>query len=136
MSLGDRLLEVRKQTTLNQLAFAKLFNLSDRGYKNYELGYRDPPASLLTKIALKYDINLNWLLLGHGEKSSSHNDEILEQCENVSETLFAEHSSKITIEQKQQIQRIIYEHFLKYGIANSDLNIVLIKEIVGCILEK
>jgi transcriptional regulator with XRE-family HTH domain len=69
MSIGKRIVEIRKTTGLNQTDFAELFGSSRGTYKNYERGAVDPPVSLVMKICEKYGINANWLLLGRNNPS-------------------------------------------------------------------
>lgn len=69
MSIGKRLVEVRKATGLNQTDFAVQFGVSRGTYKNYERGAVDPPISLVAKICEKYGANANWLLLGKSKPS-------------------------------------------------------------------
>ena len=63
MSIGKRIVEIRKTTELNQTDFAEQFGSSRGTYKNYERGAVDPPVSLVMKICEKNGINANWLLL-------------------------------------------------------------------------
>ena len=68
-SLQERLSSIRKATGMSQAAFGAELGLSDRAYKNYELGIRDPPLAVALGISEKYDANIAWLLTGDGARS-------------------------------------------------------------------
>ena len=68
-SLQERSLSIRKSAGLSQAAFGAEFALSDRAYKNYELGIRELPLSVALAISEKYDVNIAWLLTGDGARS-------------------------------------------------------------------
>ena len=63
-AFGLRLKLVRVAKDLNQQQMAKNLLISDRALKNYEKGLRDPPASLVAKVSVDFDIDARWLLLG------------------------------------------------------------------------
>jgi transcriptional regulator with XRE-family HTH domain len=69
MSIGKRLVEIRKATGLNQTEFAELLGSSRGTYKNYERGAVDPPVTLLVKLCEKYGTNANWLIMGKSKPS-------------------------------------------------------------------
>jgi transcriptional regulator with XRE-family HTH domain len=70
VEIGKRLLELRKSTGLNQAEFGKTLGLSDRAYKNYELGIRDLPSETAIKICIDHNVSGDWLLLGRGARSA------------------------------------------------------------------
>ena len=62
-----RLKEVRESMRLSQKAFGALLGLSQGTYQKYESGMVSTPQELLEQLALKYNINLHWLITGQGE---------------------------------------------------------------------
>lgn len=68
--LQERLSSIRKETGLSQAAFGAEFGLSDRAYKNYELGIRELPLAVALGISEKCDVNIAWLLTGEGAQST------------------------------------------------------------------
>lgn len=111
MSIGKRLLEVRKSTGLSQAEFGKLFELSDRAYKNYELEIRDLPIRKASAIAKRYSINLNWLINGEGARNSAKHVEKMEKSLlNVERFLEAE-NLVTDVKGKARLLAIAYEHF-------------------------
>lgn len=69
-NLQERLSLIRKSTGMSQAAFGAEFGLSDRAYKNYELGIRELPLSVALDISEKHNVNIAWLLTGDGARSS------------------------------------------------------------------
>ncbi|PIE13986.1 MAG: hypothetical protein CSA68_11285 [Rhodobacterales bacterium] len=68
--LPERLLTVRKQTGASQVDFATRLGVSPRAYKNYELGLRDVPLSLIESMHRELGTDLSWLILGEGASNS------------------------------------------------------------------
>jgi len=77
MAIHERLAQVRKDTKLTQVAFAKNLRVSRAAYLSYELGERLLPSSLILKLIEEYSINADWLLSGQGAKTPElHNENI------------------------------------------------------------
>ncbi len=66
-SLKDRLKILRKKLGISQKEMAKDLEVPFTLISKYECGKIKPGADMLSKIALKYKVNLNWLLIGKGE---------------------------------------------------------------------
>lgn len=62
MTFSEHLLYLRKQKGLTQTDIAKAVNITERGYRNYELGVREPPLSTLIALANFYDLSLDELV--------------------------------------------------------------------------
>ncbi len=58
----ERLKSLRKEKNLTQKQTALIFNLTERGYQNYELGQSRPNVQLLSKIAGFFDVSIDYLL--------------------------------------------------------------------------
>ncbi|WP_168193101.1 helix-turn-helix domain-containing protein [Rhodophyticola sp. CCM32] len=56
--------ETREGTGHSQSKFAAMLGLSDRAYKNYELGKREVPLSTLIKFAQEFEVEFDWLVFG------------------------------------------------------------------------
>ena len=63
-ALGKRLIELRGDRTLT--GFADSIGLWPATLTNYENGRNLPGAYVLSKIAEHEDVDLNWLVTGHG----------------------------------------------------------------------
>lgn len=70
-----RLKEVRESMRLSQKAFGALLGLSQGTYQKYESGMVSTPQELLEQLALKYNINLHWLITGQGSMHIGENPE-------------------------------------------------------------
>lgn len=62
--VGQRMRETREKTGYSQGKFAAMLELSDRAYKNYELGKREPPLSVVAHFSSKFGVDLHWLVFG------------------------------------------------------------------------
>lgn len=62
MTFSEHLFYLRKQRGLTQTDIAKAVNITERGYRNYELGLREPPLSTLITLANFYDLSLDELV--------------------------------------------------------------------------
>ena len=62
MKLPERMKELRKERKLRQEDIAAALDLSLSAYSRYELGKREPPASVLENIADYYNVSVDYLL--------------------------------------------------------------------------
>lgn len=76
-AIGPRL----KYFRINVLGIKKQREMSDAlgisqpAYSRYERGERTIPQSVLQLLREKYDLNIDWLLLGYGNCLTSYSDE-------------------------------------------------------------
>lgn len=61
-TIGQRIKLVRKREGLSQAEFGKALNCSQGFIGHIENGRNQPSAELLTRIAIKYNLSLDWLL--------------------------------------------------------------------------
>lgn len=57
-----RLRSLREDLNLNQTDMAKLLNMSQTGYSQYETGTNDIPTSILIKLAKIHNVSVDYLL--------------------------------------------------------------------------
>ena len=62
MKLTERMRELRKERKLRQEDIAAELNIAVTTYCRYELGMREPVASLLDRMADYYDVSVDYLL--------------------------------------------------------------------------
>lgn len=62
MTIGERLIEVRKSAGLNQTEFSKRLGLSKQTISNYETGARQPGLDVILNIADIFNISTDYLL--------------------------------------------------------------------------
>ena len=60
--LSNRLIKLKKDKNLLQKDIAKDVNLSLRAYQYYELGQREPTASVLIALADYFDVSIDYLV--------------------------------------------------------------------------
>lgn len=77
MGINDRLKLIRANEGLSQAKFAKLFDLPQTTYAQYELGGRAVPDELKQQLA-KLGYNIHWLVTGEGDMQQMSR-EILER---------------------------------------------------------
>lgn len=66
MEINDRLRLIRENIGESQSKFCKRFSLPQQTYANYELNKRSIPDDLKMKLFSELDVDLNWLVTGHG----------------------------------------------------------------------
>ena len=87
---AKRLKEIRQELHITQNDFAQACNVKLTAISKYETGLVKPGFEMLYKIAAVYKINLNWLILGIGEKfiqsvnlKTGTNDEIVSVTQEI-----------------------------------------------------
>lgn len=68
-TIGDRLKQVREQAGLKQKEMADFLQIGKAGYNRIEKGFIEITVKHLLKIAERFEVSLDWLLLGKEEKS-------------------------------------------------------------------
>ena len=58
----QRLRDLREDVDLTQAELAKIINMSQTGYSQYETGTNDIPTKILIKLALFYDTSIDYIL--------------------------------------------------------------------------
>lgn len=57
-----RIRDLREDSDITQKQMAKILNCSQQVYSNYELGQRDIPTDILIKLALHYEVSIDYIL--------------------------------------------------------------------------
>lgn len=58
----QRIRDLREDRDLKQKQVAEFLNCSQQVYSNYELGQRDIPTDILIKLALFYNVSVDYIL--------------------------------------------------------------------------
>ena len=58
----NRLRDLREDNDLLQKDIAKILNISQTGYSKYETETNDIPTSILIKLALYYEVSIDYIL--------------------------------------------------------------------------
>ena len=58
----NRLRQLREDKDMTQVQVAKYLNMSQTGYSQYEIGRNDIPSIVLIKLALLYDVSVDYML--------------------------------------------------------------------------
>lgn len=84
VSLGQRLLDVRKKHGLSQQEFAISIGISRSAYQSYERAEREVPFFVVRNVASQYNLDFLWLAFDDGEKRIlSRNQSIISRCDKV-----------------------------------------------------
>lgn len=65
-NLGLRLKKIRKQVGCSQDEFAQKLGITKQAISNIENSKSTPSVNVLSKLALDYNVNLNYLIIGKG----------------------------------------------------------------------
>lgn len=65
--MKDRIKEIRKELNLTQSAFAERIGSTQNVVANYEIGRRNPSASVINNICKTFSVNEEWLRTGKGD---------------------------------------------------------------------
>lgn len=120
LTIGKRLLEIRKDAGMTQAAFAKKFGLSSRAYASYELGERELPASFAIKLNDILSIDSNWLLNGKGAKTSELTKQLTADAVISVRTFAMLKKLEIDPTSEAKLVSLLIEYFQAGGIKNSD----------------
>lgn len=83
MEIGKRIREFRLRQKMSQKKFADLIGTTQQNISNYENGIAEPSVDCLAKMAQKFSVSLDELLLG--SPHSSTDQEILSILAKLSE---------------------------------------------------
>lgn len=81
--MKDRLKQIRISLNLSQIDMAKRIDVELNTYRGYEYKTKNLPDFILKKLAVVFNVNLNWLYTGQGEMFVSHSSNSLEKTNNT-----------------------------------------------------
>ena len=73
MTFSMRLKQLRQESNVTQVQFAKFMDITDRTLRNYEAGRMEPALSTLAKIAEYFNVTTDYLL-GLSDERQLKND--------------------------------------------------------------
>lgn len=68
MGINLRIKEVRQTNKMNKKEFSSFLKIDNSQYSKIELGKLMPTVSQLVEISSKFNVSLDWLITGSGEK--------------------------------------------------------------------
>ena len=77
--MKERIKAIRKELNLTQTIFAEKIGSSQNVVANYEIGRRNPSASVINNICKTFGVNEEWLRTGEGEMFLKTPDTLIEQ---------------------------------------------------------
>jgi transcriptional regulator with XRE-family HTH domain len=104
---------------MSQAAFGAELGLSDRAYKNYELGIRDLPLAVALGISEKYDANIAWLLTGDGARSGLKIRDALKAAVIAVREHFIAEGETPSPDYESDVVQYVFDEILREGGLNS-----------------
>lgn len=115
MSIGRRLLEIRKARGLNQADVAAEIDISHGALVNYEKGMREPPASVILAFAKTYKISPAWLLTGEGRPDQTSLDDTYEISIDTAWDYLARGGDPVEKEALIKLGSALFQYLLEHG---------------------
>ena len=117
--IGRRLAEVRFKSQLNQTQMAKRLGVSLKAYSNYEVGLREPPASLIFDMSSQFSVDPAWLYqgagVGPGLGDVGHSTALWSEVLIAVERQLTARSVTVSPEQKAKIVQAVTSHLALGG---------------------
>lgn len=104
MAFAERLKELRKQAHLTQVELAKLLEIGQSSYADWERGKKKPTQENLVKIAQIFNVSIDYLV--------GNSEEKLGELDNI-ELLFRMNSKGLTEEEKIIFKKELIEFMRK-----------------------
>ena len=101
--LGERIKEARKRLDLTQDDFSKKLDISKGFVAKVEKGHQQPSAMFLMQLFKTFDISIDWLLSGRGQKLILPEDHILNRLDDKTIQILELMDSELTDEEKLYI---------------------------------
>ena len=112
-ALGARMAIARNELGMSQTKIAQALGISLRAYQSYELGKRSIPVEALVDLPRKFDVDLNWILLGVEAVRLTHDLAALEDFEVSLDKYLSETGTKLRSEKRGAIAARWYRSFLE-----------------------
>ncbi|MGR3369248.1 MAG: helix-turn-helix domain-containing protein [Sagittula sp.] len=111
--IGARMRSAREASGYSQVKCAALLDVSERSYKSYELGKREPSLRTAVDFSERLQVDLRWLILG--EETVPTNN-LIELSEEIAAALFEQASAgAFTPKKFGRIARYVLEQTIAKG---------------------
>ena len=114
MSIGGRVLEIRKARGLKQTDVAEAIGISHGALVNYEKG-RDPPAEAIIAFSKAYKVNPAWLLTGIGRAEQSSVDELYNRSIGIAWTYLARGGDAVEKDSLVKLGSALFQYLMEHG---------------------
>ena len=108
-NLGARITIARKELGMSQAKLAEAIGLSVRAYQSYEMGQRSIPIEALVEMHQKFNVDLNWILLGAKAVRMQHDIAALEEFEVKFDQYLNDQKIRIASEKRGIIVSLWYQ---------------------------
>lgn len=111
--IGARMRSAREAAGHSQAKCAALLDVSERSYKSYELGKREPSLRTAVDFSERLQIDLRWLILGEKTMPTSN---LIDLTEEVAAALFEQAAAgAFTPKKFGRITRYVLEQIIAKG---------------------
>jgi transcriptional regulator with XRE-family HTH domain len=114
--IGFRVQKVREFLGYSQIKMAKQFGLTANAYRKIEKGDFKPGYHTLQKMAVGYDVSLDWLFFNKGPMIYKEKQEEPEPPKQVVEKIPREPESQLAPEIKEMVDQMDQDPLLRYEI--------------------
>ena len=115
MSLGARIMELRKAKGLSQAQLAKQVGISQPALANYERDGRDPPSSFLSALCEQFGADPAWLLIGAGNIFRQDMDAHYTQSIRVAWTYLSANSHVVDRDKLLTLGSALFHYLMEHG---------------------
>jgi transcriptional regulator with XRE-family HTH domain len=115
MSIGGRILEIRKALGLNQADVASELGISHGALVNYEKGLREPPASVILGFAERYKVSAAWVLTGEGRPDQTGLDEAYARSIETAWTYLGRGGDEVDKDALVKLGGALFQYLLEHG---------------------
>ncbi len=124
ISIGDRILCLRKELNLNQKQLADLIGITETSLSRYENNLREPKAEIISRLSKALECSTDYLLARTNNKTPYYKSENESFDYDISFKNYEKVNTKITnrliaeniIDKKELIPDEALDKILKYGI--------------------
>ena len=109
MTIGERIILIRKENGLSQDAFGAMINVSRQSISKWEANVSIPEVEKLIEISKKFNVSIEWLI-GIKENRNNQNDLNEEQLNKI-EQIIQKHAS---MKPKKDISNLIISGSLAF----------------------
>ena len=115
MTLGARIMELRKEKKLSQAQLGKLLGLSQPALANYERDMRDPPATFLQSLCNLFKARSDWLLHGTGNMFEQDSRAHYEEAHDIAWTYLMQKYGHVDPGSLTRLSYAFYQYLMEHG---------------------
>lgn len=115
MTLGQRIIQLRKAADLSQAQLAKKLGISQPALANYERDARDPPAAVLQGLCAACKANPMWLLVGIGNMHLQDMGEHFAKSVATAWAYLSENPEGVDPSKLVKLSNALFQYYMEHG---------------------